>query len=68
MSKVNLNFEVDKQLKDQIKRAADLEGKKVLRFQEELVRLGLDTYLGKLNSDFRERNGLDNNYKLKNNG
>ena len=68
MSKVNLNFEVDKQLKDQIKRAADLEGKKVMRFQEKLVRLGLDTYLGKLNSDFRERNGLDNNYKLKNNG
>ena len=35
MSKVNLNFEVDKQLKDQIKRAADLEGKKVLRYRHQ---------------------------------
>jgi hypothetical protein len=47
MSKVNLNFEVDRQLKDQIKRAADLEGKKVMRFQEELIKLGLSSYLEK---------------------
>lgn len=47
MSKVNLNFEVDKQLKEQIKRAADLEGKKVMRFQEELIKLGLSSYLEK---------------------
>ena len=68
MSKVNLNFEVDKHLKENIRRAANLEGKKLLRFQEELIRLGLDTYLDRLEEDFRERNGLDNQYKAIKNG